>query len=205
MATRYIVHGQDLATGQATRRLIEADSAKEAAAMAERIGVRVSGVEVDAGSAARSAGEPARHAAPPQHAPDVGEEPVWSGSPSQWENFWWFVACVLVIPVPFAIWSYIKVRTTRYTLTNQRLKIEWGVIEKNVEEVELYRVTDTAVKQSVVQRLLGFGTLWLQSSDQRNPEVTLRSIHDPREVREQIRQHAEARRRWRRVAEVEVS
>ena len=54
----------------------------------------------------------------------------WTGSPSQWQNFWWFVAALLLIPIPWTIWKWLEVRSTVYTLTDQRLKFTRGVFSK---------------------------------------------------------------------------
>lgn len=210
MANRYIVHGRDLKSGQAVQKVIEAETAKLAEEQAGKLGMTVVGSEVApaGGGTAAAAAVPGavgyRAAGMPLPA-DVPEAPVWSGSPSQWVNFWWFVGAILILPIPLTVWNYLLIRTTKYTLTNQRLRMEWGVLTKSVEEIELYRVTDTAVRQSVIQRALGRGDVWLQTSDARNPETTLKFVPEPQKIRESVRQNAEARRRWRRVAEVEVS
>lgn len=209
MSNRYIVHGRDLSSGQAVQKTIEAATAREAEETASKLGMTVVGSEIAPDAAPAPAGAPtygpagARIAAPPVN--DVPEELVWAGSPSQWTNFWWFVSCIVVVTIPFAIWNYISTKSKRYTLTNQRLKMEWGVFTKSVEEVELYRVTDTAVRQAFIQRVLGIGDVWLETSDARNKEITLVSVPKPQAIRESVRQNAERRRRWRRVAEVEVS
>lgn len=201
MEHRYIIHGKDAATGQAVRKVIEAGSAAEAESIAARIGVQVAGSELERDPAARV--EEISRSRQGQ-IPDVAEEPVWSGTPSQWTNFWWFVACVLLLPIPVAIHRYLRVRTTRYILTNQRLRLETGIVSRRIEEVELYRVNDSAAHQGVFERLLGIGTVWLQTTDARNPEVVLEAVPRPADLRERIRSHGEARRRWRRVAEIEV-
>ena len=33
---------------------------------------------------------------------DRSEHEVWRDAPSQWQNLGWWVACVLVLPIPFA-------------------------------------------------------------------------------------------------------
>lgn len=184
--------------------MIEAQSAEEAEGIARRIGVEVLGSEVEEAGSARATS--AQQGGLGRGAPvqDTAEEGVWEGTPSQWMNFWWYVGCVLVVPIPFAIYHYLRTKTTKYALTNQRLRLESGIVARKIEEVELYRVNDSAVQQSFVERLLGVGTVWLETSDQRNPEVLLRAVPDPAGLREQIRKHGEARRRWRRVAEIEV-
>jgi len=33
------------------------------------------------------------------------ETVLGEGSPSQWQNFGWFLACLLVLPIPLAFWK----------------------------------------------------------------------------------------------------
>ncbi len=200
MVNRYIVHGKDATSGQSVRKIIEASSAKEAEQIAERIGVHVLGSELEDAPPAPVAARAGAAAV----GPDAPEEPVWEGTPSQWTNFWWFAGCLLVVPIPFAIYHYLATANTKYALTTQRLRLETGIVARKIEEVELYRVHDSAVQQSFIERLLGVGTVWLETTDQRNPEVTLRAVPDPTGLREAVRKHGEARRRWRRVAEIDL-
>ena len=48
------------------------------------------------------------------------EELIWKGSPSQVLNFWWWVSCLLVIPIPFALWKWLEVRS-RVIIDNRRI------------------------------------------------------------------------------------
>lgn len=207
MPTRYIVHGTDQAS-KPVQKILEAQSAAEAEQIAGRLGMKVIGVEVDA-----SAGSPAAAADP--HAPIIDgpnfsrrlgpETEVWSGSPSQWVNFWWFVSCLLVIPIPYVIWKYLDVRYQKMTLTTQRLRIEEGVLSKKIDEVELYRIKDTQLKQSFIDRMLGLGTVEIVSSDETNPVLHIRSIKNARDMREKLRQCVEKLRLARGVRELDFA
>ena len=43
--------------------------------------------------------------------PTTGSErEVWSGTPSQWQNLWAWVACVLIVPIPWALWPGWRLR-----------------------------------------------------------------------------------------------
>lgn len=74
------------------------------------------------------------------------EKPVWNGTPSQvinipafalWGIFFW-----LVIPIVIILWKWLVVKNTKYELTTERLKIRHGVLNKNMDDLELYRVRD---------------------------------------------------------------
>ena len=147
-----------------------------------------------------------QHASPPGGAAARGpEEEIWSGGPSQWTNFWWFVLCLLVIPIPWAIYKWLEVKSTRFTLTTERLRWQWGILSRRTEEVELYRVRDLGFVQPFVQRVVGLGTLEVTSTDERTPHIELKAIKDADAVREYFREATERMRQVRGVRDIDMS
>lgn len=127
------------------------------------------------------------------------ERSEWTGHPSQWQNLGWFLLCLLLIPIPVAIWKWLETRNTLYTLTDQRLKFTRGVFSKTTEDLELYRVRDTKFEQSFFERMVGLGAIDLYSTDETSPTIRLPYIADAEAVREKIRALVEARRDAKRV------
>lgn len=132
------------------------------------------------------------------------EHDVWSGSPSQWQNLWWWVACVLIVPIPWALWRALITKNTRYVLTDQRLKNTRGVFNRMTDDLELYRVKDTLFQQTFWQRMAGIGDIVLSTSDTTTPTVVLADIKDAEGVRERVRGLVEQRRDAKRVRELDV-
>jgi uncharacterized membrane protein YdbT with pleckstrin-like domain len=136
------------------------------------------------------------------------EDYVWSGSPSQILNLPVFVLCTilsfLVVPVFIAIWKWLVVRSIRYELTTERLRMRHGVLNKEHEELELYRVRDYRVEQPLHLRLFSLGNLIVTSSDTSHPTVVLRAIRNSEHVREQLRRNVEDCRTRKRVRTLDV-
>jgi hypothetical protein len=87
------------------------------------------------------------------------------------------------------LWSgrpYLSIGT-RYELTSQRLRIIRGIFGRDFEETELVRVRDTSVTQHLGERALDIGDVTVVSNDPQQPQIVLRNIKDPVEVREIIR------------------
>ncbi|MGZ8792158.1 MAG: PH domain-containing protein [Thermoanaerobaculia bacterium] len=107
------------------------------------------------------------------------------------ETAGWVIASILAAAqLVVLIVAWMKLRTTTYTVTNQRVIVEQGIFTKTVNEIDLRYVDDSQFFQGLTDRLLGIGNVTLLSSDANTPTYTLRSVRDPRAVRELVRTHA---------------
>ncbi len=132
------------------------------------------------------------------------EEEIWSGSPSQWSNALPLLLCLLVIPIPWALYRLLATKTTRFTLTNQRLKMESGIFSKSMDTLELYRIQDLSLHRTFLQRIVGLGSIHLNTSDTTTPVVTLDHLAQATTLYEHIRANVERLRRTRRVTELDL-
>lgn len=136
------------------------------------------------------------------------EQSLWRGTPSQLLNLPWYVLWLLlfwlVIPLFILLWQWLVIRTTVYELTSERLRLRRGVLNKHLDEVELYRVRDYQLEQPFFLRLFGLGNILLQTSDRSHPTVRLRAIRDGERLYEQIRGAVEQARGKKGVRELDV-
>jgi uncharacterized membrane protein YdbT with pleckstrin-like domain len=133
------------------------------------------------------------------------ERVVWRGSPCQWENFEVFLVCgLLPVLLPYALWRWLVTRCTHYEVTSERLVHEYGVLNKRVEELELYRVKDTAFDQPFWLRLVGLGHVVLRTSDRSDPVFVIRAVREGRALRENLRSLVEKLREKKGVRELDV-
>ena len=133
----------------------------------------------------------------------VEETTLWTGRPSQVTNIGYFIACILIIPIPFAFVKWLQTRFQHYELTTERLRYSHGVLNRQTEELELYRVKDSTLVQPFFLRLFSLGNIVLDTSDRTTPQFTLYAIADPQAVREKIRDSVEAQRKEKRVREID--
>lgn len=75
-----------------------------------------------------------------------------------------------------------------YTLTTERLIIEkQGVVSKKQDDIELFLIKDINLIQGMKDKLLKVGDLEIISSDNSSPNILIKRIQEPKEVREIIR------------------
>ena len=82
----------------------------------------------------------------------------------------------LVIPLLYAVWKFLVVKSQVYELTNERLLISRGVINQQVDEIELYRVKDTVLHRLWWMRLTGLASIILETSDRTMPKLAIPAI-----------------------------
>jgi uncharacterized membrane protein YdbT with pleckstrin-like domain len=103
---------------------------------------------------------------------------------------WWLTGIVFLIQLVRLIIALMRIRSTVYTITTQRILIENGILSKALNEIDLRTIDDTQFYQSFTARLLGIGNVTLISTDKEEPVLVLRSVPDPRNLRETIRANA---------------
>lgn len=101
---------------------------------------------------------------------------------------------------------WIEDRSTKYELTTDRLILHRGLVNKSIDEVELYRVKDVRIDFSLINQMADIGTLTLTTSDEttRAQPLVMRDIHRARARREEVRTRVEAARRRRGVREFDM-
>jgi uncharacterized membrane protein YdbT with pleckstrin-like domain len=160
--------------------------------------------------------------------PAGAENTLWSGHTSQWVHFWYYFLCVLlaaaiavgatVLALPTGALSYAALiipvlmwlirwwvtKCTTYELTTQRLRTRTGILNKKVDELELFRVRDYSIEQPFLLRLVGLGNLTMVTSDATTPTVAMKAIPDVEAVREKLRTAVQAERDRKRVRQLDV-
>ena len=89
---------------------------------------------------------------------------------------------------------------TKYTLTREKLLVETGILNKDQEEIRLYRIMDMTLKRSFWQRLFGLGTIHCCTADKTAPELDIKWIPDSANVKELLSDLVEAERMEKRVS-----
>ena len=93
----------------------------------------------------------------------------------------------------------LPITFTRYSLSEDRLFLETGLLSLHQDEILLYRVRDISLHMTLGQRIFGVGSVLVLSSDKSLPELVLKNIKQPREVKELIHQQVEQAKDARRM------
>lgn len=133
------------------------------------------------------------------------EQVLFEGHPAVLSSLGRLLLAFLTLGI-LAIYFFIQTRTKRYRITTERVIIETGLLNKRMEQVDLYRVVDYVVERPIGQRLLGTGNLVLTTTDRTSAELRIDQIHtDVMALYEKLRAATEAQKRTRGVRVIDGS
>jgi uncharacterized membrane protein YdbT with pleckstrin-like domain len=77
----------------------------------------------------------------------------------------------LAVIAVLSFWPWVKWRTTHYVFTNERVIMRSGVFSRSGRDIPLGRINDVSFSHNLVERLLGCGTLTIESAGERGQVV----------------------------------
>jgi uncharacterized membrane protein YdbT with pleckstrin-like domain len=78
--------------------------------------------------------------------------------------------------------GFLRRVSTKYLITSQRLRISRGIVRRHVQETRLERVQNVNYKQSVLDRVLGVGTVDFDTAGTDDSEFRFDWVNEPERV-----------------------
>ncbi len=170
---------------------------------------------------------PAAQAAPSDSETPTKDDPaqqtmadaVFDFSVSQWDNFFRYLTCTIVLIISAGTYKipmlraygaiifavvltvdvfagfliYLNSRNSRCLINGDRVETQSGIFTKQIDWISLSSVLDIQLRQGFIQRMLGIGTIEIRSNDQVTPLMELHQIPQARKVFEYMQQQISRR------------
>src|ERR1051326_2332594 len=93
----------------------------------------------------------------------------------------WYIS----LPVALSLllitaYYHLKRNMLRYTLTDSKIEIDYGLIARTTRNILLTKIQDVTVSASLFQRILGFGDIVIDNASELGGKTILHNINDPR-------------------------
>jgi uncharacterized membrane protein YdbT with pleckstrin-like domain len=111
-----------------------------------------------------------------------GESVLHRGRVSLWPHAWKIVVGIVLLPLfglglVFLAWVYIVYKTTEIAITNKRIIATFGFISRSTIEINLPKVESVQVDQSVMGRMLDYGTIVISGAG--TPNLSIPGAAEP--------------------------
>ena len=100
---------------------------------------------------------------------------------------------VVAIALLWLIVVWIRWQSITYTLTDQRIKLQSGILSRSEKIIPIDRIQDCTTRQSLVGRILGYGRVEVDAAGAQGAEVLLH-LPSPGTFRDQVFVQSERRR-----------
>jgi uncharacterized membrane protein YdbT with pleckstrin-like domain len=94
----------------------------------------------------------------------------------------WVIVAVLAVFVAVLGRGLARRLQTTYTITDQRLTIERGLMTRELYETRLERVQNVSLRQSLLERVLGVGTVDFDTAGSAGFDFSFRGVSEPRRI-----------------------
>lgn len=121
---------------------------------------------------------------------------------ARWGTQWSWLGILIAVVAVIVLWQWtlvpvVRWATSQYVLTNRRIIVRTGIVARQGRDMPLSRVNDVHFSYTVLERLLGCGTLVVESAGEGGQLVIAAVPHVEIVQREVFRLHEQddARRR----------
>ena len=92
---------------------------------------------------------------------------------------------------------------TSYTVTEEIITVDTGLFKKEENDCYLYKVIDVRLESTLLERMLGLGTIHCFTGDVTDPDLKLLHIKHAKEIKDYILKQSEQERMKRRTVNMQ--
>jgi uncharacterized membrane protein YdbT with pleckstrin-like domain len=123
---------------------------------------------------------------------------IYRGHLTVWAFFWWmFFGLLLLVAFGLGLllwlWAWLIYRSTELAVTNKRIIVKSGLIQRNTTEMFLEKVESIQVDQGVLGRIFDFGSITISGTG--GDKSPVRNVSQPLEFRKAFMTAVDANRR----------
>ena len=99
-------------------------------------------------------------------------------------------------------YRFIYLRRMLYLIGQEQIVCKYGILCRNVDYMELYRIVDFRERQSLLQQLFGLKTVSLLSMDRSMPRLDIIGVRRSNDIVPIIRERVEYNKRKKGIYEI---
>jgi membrane protein YdbS with pleckstrin-like domain len=100
-------------------------------------------------------------------------------------------------------WRILALKSNYYEVTPDRIEWSHGILDRKVDNLDMFRITDLKLRRSLLDCLLGIGTVTVVTSDESHPRFDFVKVHHCRYLYDTLKETGLEADRKRNVIHVE--
>ncbi len=94
---------------------------------------------------------------------------------------------IMVFVVLLLLLKAVRLKMMRYEVTAERIEFSRGILDRKVDNLDMFRVVDIKMRRSLFDCLFGIGSVGLITTDKTDPKFDFQKIRSPRRLYDVIK------------------
>ena len=93
----------------------------------------------------------------------------------------------MIIVLLVFCWKVLKLKMTYYEVSVDRIEFSRGILDRQVDNLDMFRVQDLKLRRSIVDCMFGIGRVVLITTDKTDPEFVFEKVRNSRKLYDAIK------------------
>lgn len=89
---------------------------------------------------------------------------------------------LIIFALILILWKVIILKTIFYQVSADRIEYSRGIFDRRVDNIDMFRVVDLKMRRSLIDCILGIGSIVLVTNDKTDPEFEFKKIKDSKKL-----------------------
>jgi hypothetical protein len=94
---------------------------------------------------------------------------------------------IIMLVILMLLTKIARLKMTRYEVSADRIEWSRGILDRKVDNLDMFRVIDLKLRRSLLDCIVGVGTVTVTTTDKSDPEFTFEKIRNPRKLYDAIK------------------
>ena len=94
---------------------------------------------------------------------------------------------IIILVLLILLLKMFRLKMTRYVVSPERIEWSRGILDRKVDNLDMFRVIDLKMRRSLLDCIVGVGTVGLITTDKTDPEFFFEKIHNSRKLYDTIK------------------
>jgi hypothetical protein len=112
-------------------------------------------------------------------------------------------AGLAIVVVLIFVLKVLKLKMTHYEVTSDRIEHSRGILDRKVDNLDMFRVMDLKMRRSILDCIFGIGQVTVITSDKTDPEFTFEKVRGCRKLYDVIKKASLEADQGQRVVHLE--
>jgi membrane protein YdbS with pleckstrin-like domain len=110
---------------------------------------------------------------------------------------------LIVVVALILLFRMVRLKMTYYEVTPDRIEWSRGILDRRVDNLDMFRVIDLKMRRTIFDCIFGIGTVVIMTTDKTDPEFVFEKVRSPRMLYDVIKKASLVADRQNRVIHME--